>query len=76
MFELGLGFFLAAWFIAAYYLYRRLFRRDDEAWAQPVINTPETLQLEEKETPKFLPTADLSRHHAGETQDFSEDSPR
>lgn len=69
MFELSLGVILAAWFVAAYFIYRKLFRREeDDLWARPVINTPTQPQIEDNRPPLFLPTAEMSDHHAGENK--------
>jgi hypothetical protein len=69
MFELGLGVILAAWFVAGYFIYRKLFRREDgEPWPIPVINTPTQPQLPENRPPLFLPTAEMSEHHSGENK--------
>ena len=69
MFELGLGVILAAWFVAAYFIYHKLFKREDyEPWANPIIDAPRQQELEQKRPPLFLPTAEMSDHHAGENK--------
>lgn len=67
MFELGLGVILAAWFVAAYFIYHKLFKREDyDPWANPIIDAPMQQQLEQKRPPLFLPTAEMSEHHSQE----------
>ena len=63
MFELGLGVLFAFWFVAFYFIYRKVFSRDGlDAPRLPPSNTPE---LHGRHEPRFLNAQDLSEHHTG-----------
>ena len=71
MYALGLGVFLAAWFVAAYFIYRKVFSRErEEPWATPAIQTPDTPQLTGRHSKLFLTTEEMSAHH---TRDYTDE---
>ena len=66
MFELGLGIVLAFWFVAVYFIYRRVFAHGYDDLAKPVLPSPQTAQLDGKPNDRrFLNSAEMSAHHAG-----------
>ena len=66
MFELGLGIVLAVWFVTAYFIYRKVFERDETVWTSYAIKTPHTQELAEKQPKLFLTTSEMSEHHETE----------